>query len=1408
MKKIVLFIAILVAFTLCFSTVKAATKAQIDTSIAHGLAWLAGQQNTDGSWGSENQIAQTGLAVKKFEHHAVAQGKSPLDPTYQYYPQVKRGLNYLFSMAEIMPISPQPAGNPDTDGDSIGVGWDGGESYHTGIALMAIAESNCPDSVVNVPGIPVNGWTYRHVASEAVDFLAFAQNDTGDGRGGWGYWANYGSSDNSNSGYATLGLAFAQAIPPLGFSIPVPAFVKTELSIWIDYIQCDQPGPGTDDGGSGYSDNYPPNNGPCGWVNTLKTGNLLFQMALTGQYAGTNRDRAVAYLVRHWNDHNTDPGWQIHYQAMFCIMKGLEFQGISIMSGIDWYKDFADSIVFYQHPDGSWGPDLYGNSMILATAWALLTLERAAPPPEFNIPDQCVPAGGKFAKFDADTFVTTGTPPFTWTWSGNVNLTVTKDANNVFTITYPSGWTGSETITFHATDQLGMTWDDNATFTVDPVPVVGNIPDQWAPFVPINLDSYLSGISPSLVTWSASGMSCLVVNINPITHVATVTNPGGCTLPEVIRFTATATACGKGVSASDTATFHPKHGQIRCVNCPGECYSSIQAAVNDAEDGDTIHVCCRDGMVYHENVVINGFHNLAIAADGGMIDLGCECAAGCTLMSSTPRTGYGFHITNSSNVRISGFTIVGYQVGIFAENSAGLNIHDNDIELNLVGIAFGGTNGSMITHNCIHANIFYDPWEGMGIGLVGSDRNQIIGNVIGWNGGDGIRLAEGSDYNFISHNTIHDNVKYGARVIGNSANNEIWSNCFYRNRASISSQGLDDGWDTGMFMYWDNGKSGNYWSDWDYAGGGPYPIDGLANTSDRYPTSTLVKVEPESLKIPPSHQGRICLTYYPSTDCCPHQELYGYSLKLVFDSRYLDVVSVSPGPFPTIPPNMFPIMTWKVKHTETWDTLYIDQTCLGDTFATAKNPICLADVVFHGKTCSEAWLPVRIVKIDLRDHPYKEHIAVHTEDGFIKVLPECLKGFWASRGKDGVLLWWMDSPCHSHWGVHIVKAPYHDYPWYRDIYEPDYPDSPYDSFFVFQGQGNSFFYSTRQRDIFYFSAFAVDDSGNYSECYQTARATSYILGDFDSNGVVNERDLWRLGRCYWTCIGDRKFDPYCDIGPTDTAGCIPFISPASCPPNPDSCINFEDLLIFAENFGIDPKWGKPAPIEIPSEVDISAPIASGEKGNEVEVKLMVDNANGVKGMRIALDFDRTQLQLLSITPGKLVSDSRIFFWSASDEIEISCAALGQEYTIGGSGEVASIKFKVLREGPVNLTSRVLDLRDVDNYPISCTFNKGAVGPTAGKPDKFALLQNYPNPFNPETYISFALPVASPVSLKIYNVAGQLVKSLADGEQMSAGLHMVRWDGTNQTGEKVASGIYFYKMNAGDFQATKKMVVTK
>ncbi|UCB59008.1 MAG: hypothetical protein JSV67_01545, partial [Thermoplasmatales archaeon] len=216
------------------------------------------------------------------------------------------------------------------------------------------------------------------------------------------------------------------------FGCTVPQWVKTELNVWIGYIQNDQ-GPLDDglqilpDGGSGYGD-------ASGWVNELKTGNLIFEMTFYGDNPSVQRFKdAIDYIERHWNDLNMQPGFRgdlgidddtdgyvdedpynwidddgdglidedmgltHHYQAIYCLMKGLEYSGISHldldMDNIpehNWYAEFADMLIGQQNADGSWpsspsyvwedGSPGTMSGDILSTVWALLTLERIAPP--------------------------------------------------------------------------------------------------------------------------------------------------------------------------------------------------------------------------------------------------------------------------------------------------------------------------------------------------------------------------------------------------------------------------------------------------------------------------------------------------------------------------------------------------------------------------------------------------------------------------------------------------------------------------------------------------------------------------------------------------------------------------------------------------------------------------------------------------------------------------------------------------------------------------------------------------------------------------------------------------------------------------------------------------------------------
>jgi len=375
----------------------------VATAINDGVSWLVNQQNPDGSWGSWYPVAQTGLAVLKLEEHAVDPKygyglPSPFDPRYPYHEHVEKGLNYLFAHAQIIDISMQPAGDPDTNGNGKGIcflSWDEDyeRTYQTAIAMMAIAGSRAPDRVVSVTGSPIDGWIYEDVLQDAVDYLAFGQNDADWARGGWCYYENYAwwdewesqwrwFSDQSCTGWATFGLGFAES-PTYRFACTIPAFVKTELNIWIDYVQNDVDGD-TDHGGAGYQ-------GPYG-ANILRTGHLLYMMALVGDTATTSRVQdAIDYLVRHWNDPNADPGWKgapgqtASYQATLNVMKGLFTLGIHNIDGIDWQSEFEHVLKTQQLDDGSWPITAWDSAFpedrILSTEWALLTLEKVAPPP-------------------------------------------------------------------------------------------------------------------------------------------------------------------------------------------------------------------------------------------------------------------------------------------------------------------------------------------------------------------------------------------------------------------------------------------------------------------------------------------------------------------------------------------------------------------------------------------------------------------------------------------------------------------------------------------------------------------------------------------------------------------------------------------------------------------------------------------------------------------------------------------------------------------------------------------------------------------------------------------------------------------------------------------------------------------
>jgi hypothetical protein len=128
-------------------------------------------------------------------------------------------------------------------------------------------------------------------------------------------------------------------------------------------------------------------------------------------------------------------------------------------------------------------------------------------------------------------------------------------------------------------------------------------------------------------------------------------------------------------------------------------------------------------------------------------------------------------------------------------------------------------------------------------------------------------------------------------------------------------------------------------------------------------------------------------------------------------------------------------------------------------------------------------------------------------------------------------------------------------------------------------------------------------------------------------------------------------------------------------------------------------------------------------------------------------------------------------------------------------------------GPLFYLVTGLDIHGNESVPS----NEASVGSVSPVPERahlvFALHEAVPNPFNPSTTLSFALAVPGNVQLKTYDTAGRLVATLLN-EHMGAGPHKVVWDGRDDSGRAVAAGVYLYRLTAGSYGETKRMVLVK
>ncbi len=436
--------------------------------------------------------------------------------------------------------------------------------------------------------------------------------------------------------------------------------------------------------------------------------------------------------------------------------------------------------------------------------------------------------------------------------------------------------------------------------------------------------------------------------------------------------------------------------------------------------------------------------------------------------------------------------------------------------------------------------------------------------------------------------------------------------------------------------------------------------------------------------------------------------------------------------------------------------------------------------------------------------------------------PGKVTGFAAAPAHEEGILSWDDPTSPSldtnYYGIVVRYTAWGDYPYY----DPPPPPPAYppthtagdDEAFDDTGVVTGGVHAIVPRDIHYYSAFAYDWALNYGtvDAGGQDRCTNYWLGDVTTslgfwdgyNGLVNPADIDKLAGNYGSPppAGVPGYAE-CDVGPSHDNTRVGV-------PEPDDMVQFEDMMIFAMNYGVV------APRVVPFLPDESTKALSLElaelgviEDGLFEVALRLEgNASEVKGLSTVIAYGSSELEFVNARLSDDMSSplAPVFFWHGSDDssVQIDLAVLGTDVTVGGSGEVAVMTFRALSD-EYTLEFDSADLRGANNEALSASFEGIESRPET--PASYRLVGNLPNPFNPMTKVAYQVPHESHVSIRVYDVSGRLVRTLLDNT-IDPGHHEVAWDGRNDRGESVGSGVYFCTMEADAFHGSHKMMLLK
>jgi len=304
------------------------------------------------------------------------------------------------------------------------------------------------------------------------------------------------------------------------------------------------------------------------------------------------------------------------------------------------------------------------------------------------------------------------------------------------------------------------------------------------------------------------------------------------------------------------------------------------------------------------------------------------------------------------------------------------------------------------------------------------------------------------------------------------------------------------------------------------------------------------------------------------------------------------------------------------------------------------------------------------------------------------------------------------------------------------------------------------------------------------------------------NMTVDVTDFLAFVSALGTSTGDAAYNPQADV-------------------NDDGMVDVADFLIFITSFGKTATGPATKPLVLAPGVNQNAEFAlslGSERvlaGELVAVDVSLANVEAVMGYGFTLNYDATKFEFVSVAPADedlLTStggELPLFHHVAGDgQVEVATGMVNGS-AVSGDGDIVRFVFRVLYEFEDNARFEIANGLVFDPSQLQNPAVVAGVLEPQSTPGEFALPQNFPNTFNPDTTIKHDLAEAADVTLPIYNVLGQVVRTLVASEAQNAGRYQIRWNGMDDRGVPVSSGVYFYQISAeGKFQHVRKLMLLK